>query len=141
MLEEVLDYIHNFFEKEIMTGRFSIVGGSVDGLELLDGQYFRIRGSVLNDGVYQYPTGDGDLTDEDFDGEIWAMAVPPAVIALSEEITAWISKYGSSELSPYSSESFGGYSYTKANGGANGSSSAGWRDVFRSKLNRWRKLA
>lgn len=139
MLEEVLDYIHNFFEKEIMSGSFSIVGGSVDGLELLDGQYFRIRGSVLNDGVYQYPTD--NMIDEDFDGEIWAMAVPPAVIALSEEIENWISKYGSAELSPYSSESFGGYSYTKANGGTNGSSSAGWRDVFRGKLNRWRKLA
>lgn len=136
MLEQILDFIHNYFVKDIMAGGFTISGGSVEGLHLLNGQYFKIVGSVLNDGVYCYPTD--ALVDEQFDGEIWAMAVPPSVIALSTEIQIWVSKYGNSVDSPYQSESFGGYSYTKGSNSAG--SSINWQDVFRGKLNRWRKI-
>ena len=99
---------------------------------LQDGQYFRILGSVYNDGVYQYPAV---LTDEVFEGQIWAMRVPPAFIALSGEIDEYITKNAES---PYTSESFGGYSYTKATGESGAPLT--WRDVFASRLNAWRKL-
>ena len=99
---------------------------------LQDGQYFRILGSVYNDGVYQYPAV---LTDEVFEGQIWAMRVPPAFIALSGEIDEYIAKNAES---PYTSESFGGYSYTKATGESGAPLT--WREAFASRLNAWRKI-
>lgn len=45
---------------------------------LQEGQYFRVVGSVFNDGLYQYPTK--DMIDEIFDGAVWALAVPKAVL-------------------------------------------------------------
>lgn len=141
LLEQILDYIHNYFERDVVDGSFTISDGSVVLDFLQDGQYFRICGSVFNDGVYRYPAD--NLTDETFTGQIWAMAVPPAVIALSEEITEWVNKYGSAANSPYQSESFGGYSYTKASitNGSGGNSLADWRSVYASRLNHWRKIA
>lgn len=142
MLEQILDYIHNYFERDIVDGLFTISDGSVVLDFLQDGQYFRICGSVFNDGVHKYPAN--DLTDETFTGQIWAMAVPPAVIALADEITAWIDKYGDAMNSPYQSESFGGYSYSKGSGqnsSNNSSNPADWRVVFGSRLNHWRKIA
>lgn len=142
MLEQVLDYIHNYFVKDKIIGDFVIENGSIEVAYLIDGQYFRIVGSVLNDGVYQYPVN--GLKDESFSGEIWAMAVPPAVVALVGEIGKWVEKYGNMQNSPYSSESFGGYSYTKSNGSIgpnNGVQQASWQGVFNSRLNHWRKIS
>ena len=138
MLTELLAEIRNYFE--VPNGRhfgtFTISGGSIAPLDFLqEGQYFRIVGSVFNDGVYQYPAT--SLTDEVFEGAVWAMAVPPTLIALAAEIKA----YNDSDVgkaSPYTSESFGGYSYTKATD-ANGAP-IGWQKAFASRLNRWRKL-
>ena len=45
---------------------------------------------------------------------------------------------GAGKESPYTSESFGGYSYTKATD-ANGAP-IGWQKAFASRLNKWRKL-
>lgn len=112
-------------------------GGSITLPFLLDGQYFRICGSVFNDGLYQYPAK--GMSDEIFDGEVWALAVPKAVVALSEEIAAWQDKNGAAADSPYKSESFGGYSYSKAEDTRTGES-ATWQSVFRSRLHQWRKL-
>ena len=144
MLTELCQELKNWFEREIYVGTFSISGGNIIVPEgsLQEGQYFRIIGSVFNDGVHNWPAD--DLTDETFKGAIWAMAVPPSVIDLSERISEWDSKYGDLVSSPYSSESFGGYSYTKAssgqgNAGAGGSGGA-WKSVFASELNKWRKI-
>lgn len=143
MLEQILDFIHNYFIKEVYHGKFRIFNNTFDCDFLQDGQYFKIVGSVFNDGVHKY-SSESPLTDEEFVGEIWAMAVPPAVIALADEITAWIDKYGDAMNSPYQSESFGGYSYSKGSGqnsSNNGSNPADWRAVFGSRLNHWRKIA
>ena len=120
LLEEVCGYLHNYFIHEIHTGDFSIVNGSIDVDFLQNGQYFRIVGSVFNDCVCQYPAD--DLHDEEFSGSVWAMAVPPTVIALAGEIEDWIEKYGDTMNSPYQSESFGGYSYSKGSGNSGDSS-------------------
>lgn len=142
MLYELCLELNNFFEYAKYIGDITIENGNVQTELLADGQYFRIVGSTFNDGVYQYPQA--NLIDEAYHGGLWAMAVPPAVIALSDEIDQWKAKYqgiDSTALSPYQSESFGGYSYTKANGnGASGNASAGWQDVFAGRLNVWRKL-
>ncbi len=149
MLTEICQYLKNWFDREKHIGAITISGGSItcDGTDvsILDGQYFRIIGSVLNDGVHKYP--DSAMTDESFDGAVWSMAIPPAFLSLVEDITAWCDKYGSvdgSALSPFASESFKGYSYTKASGGSTGgntaSSAATWQGAFAARLAPWRKI-
>jgi len=142
MLEQILDYIHNYFIREVYRGTFVIENGSLSEVDfLLDGQYFKIRGSVLNDGVYQYPVH--DLADEEFTGEIWAMSVPPAVVSLCSEIEGWMEKYGDVVNSPYASESFGGYSRTIARGSSNSNNGTvlTWQSAFAARLNAWRKIS
>lgn len=139
MLEQVLRHLNNWFLVEIHGGTFTVENGSITLPFLLTNQYFRIVGSVFNDGLHQYPAT--DLTDETFTGTVWALAVPKAVVALAEDIAAWEEKNGEAVLSPYTGESFGGYSYTKASGGkADTSAVTGWQDAFRGRLNDWRKL-
>ena len=137
MLTEVCAEIRNYFVKDIHNGTFEIVGGKIAPLDFIqEKQYFRIVGSVFNDGVYKY-TADLVLTDEIFSGSVWAMAVPPSVVALAEEIK----KYNESDEakpSVYQSESFGGYSYSKATD-ENGAP-IGWKKVFASRLNKYRRI-
>jgi hypothetical protein len=145
----------NFFlkngSKDIHSGAFTISAHTIAPLDfLIPGQYFRVTGSVLNDGVYQNTAeGLASLKDETFEGNIWAMAVPPAFLKLCEEIDEWQKKYGtadSNNMSPYQSESIAGvYSYSKASGG--GSSNSGestannWQGVYKSRLNKWRRIS
>jgi hypothetical protein len=74
------------------------------------------------------------------------MAIPQEVVDLAAEIGEWQDKYGgvdSANLSPYSSESFGGYSYSKSGGGAASTASGGagtWQSVYAPRLNMWRKI-
>lgn len=139
MLEQVLRHLNNWFLVDIHEGTFTVENGSIALPFLLTNQYFRICGSVFNDGLHQYPAI--DLTDETFAGTVWALAVPKAVVTLSEDIAAWEEKNGEAVSSPYTSESFGGYSYTKASGGkADTTAVTGWQDAFRNQLNAWRKL-
>lgn len=129
--------INNWFETDRHIGKFAIENGELKVDFLLKGQYFRVVGSILNDGVYQYPVS--DLADEVFDGAVWPMAIPAEVIDLANEITEWCGKNQAALDSPYQSESFGGYSYTKESG-SNGSKSTGWQGHFSSRLNKWRKI-
>lgn len=136
MLETVLQNLNNWFlvPDGVHAGEFTVQGGQLTLPFLQTGQYFRVVGSVFNDGLHQYPVA--DLTDETFTGSVWALAVPKAVIELAEEIDAWQTKNGDS--GPFTSESFGGYSYSKA---TNASGMAvGWQDVFKSRLNDWRRI-
>lgn len=143
MLEQVLHYMKNWFltSDGKHYGTFTVEGGSFSGTMnlpfLQDGQYYRVIGSVFNDGVHQYPSD--DLVPETFTGCIWALAVPRAVVDLADEIKQWNDKNASIVTGPYQSESFGGYSYTlKADGGAEGGTS--WQSTFAGRLNQWRKL-
>nr|DAO28338.1 MAG TPA: Protein of unknown function (DUF3199) [Caudoviricetes sp.] len=138
MLEQVLRHLNNWFLVDIHRGVFTVENGSITLPFLLTNQYFRICGSVFNDGLHKYPAV--DLTDETFTGTVWALAVPKAVITLAEDIAAWEEKNGEAVASPYQSESFGGYSYTKRSAGSDGGTLNGWQDAFRARLNDWRKL-
>lgn len=137
MLTSLCQELHNWFVRGKYPGTYEISGSTLTLPFLQPGQYYRIIGSVFNDGVKKY--GYDSLTDETFEGSIWAMAVDPEVIKLSEEIDAWVKRYGEAQNSPYTSESFGGYSYSKgvASGGQGG---ATWQSVFHSRLNKWRKI-
>ncbi len=139
MLEQVLTELHNWFQIGVYPDEYTISGGEIDLPFLKEGQYFRILGSVFNDGLHQYGPAMEALTDETFLGSVWALAVPPAVVELAHEIEGWEKKYGETVTSPYTSESFGGYSYSKAYG-ADGSTSGGWQAAFRARLNPYRKL-
>lgn len=138
MLEQVLRHLNNWFLVEIHEGTFTVENGSITLPFLQTNQYFRVCGSVFNDGLHQYPAA--DMTDETFAGTVWALAVPKAVVTLSEDIAAWQEKNGEAAASPYQSESFGGYSYTKRSAGSDSGTLNGWQDAFRGRLNDWRKL-
>ena len=72
------------------------------------------------------------------------MAIPKAVLDLNKDIDDWITKYCSIDneaMSPFNSESFGGYSYSKSGGGSSSDNiGASWQNVFASRLNLWRKI-
>jgi hypothetical protein len=142
ILTEVCDYLNNYFWVKKIAGKFSIEDGSVTIPALKNGQYFRIIGSTFNDGVHIYPAT--DLHDEEFEGTIEAMAIPAVVIAIASDIKDWQTKYGgadSAAMSPFNSESFNGYSYSKSgSGNANSGSNVTWQDVFGGRLNKYRKL-
>ena len=136
MLTEICAELRNWFvvPNGVHINTYTISGGSIAPFDFLqDGQYFRIIGSVFNDGVHQYPAY--DLTDEVFHGAVWAMSLPPDLIDLSVKIQNYLEQ---NPDSGFSSESFGGYSYTRAT--SSDGSVATWRDVFRKDLNRYRKL-
>ena len=138
MLTEICGSLRNWFAKDQDKhyGTFEINSGKIEPLSFLkDGQYFRIIGSTFNDGVHQYPAS--DLTDEVFDGAVWAMRLPPAFLALAAEIKDY-AQSDAAKASPYTSESFGGYSYTKATDASGAALS--WQAVFAKRLNQWRKL-
>lgn len=153
MLTDICAYLRNWFDRDQpkFVGQFAVEDGAIFSYDDEDmgiqlGQYYRVIGSVFNDGVWQY--GTDNLKDEAaFDGAVWLMAVPSGLIDLMGEIKNWQEKYGgvdSSAMSPFTSESFAGYSYTKAKGGTSSDSSsatpAGWQDVFSARLARWKKI-
>lgn len=136
MLDEILAHLRNYFVSSVVSGIFEIKNGVITPFDLPEGQYFRIVGSVFNDGVHNSME---DLTDEVFRGEIWALAIPRSLVLLSEEISVYNE---SEEAKPtsYASESyFGQYSYTRATDAA-GMPLSDWRTIFAKKLNRWRKI-
>lgn len=138
MLETVLIHLKNWFvvPRGVHEGIYKIENGSLELPFLQKGQYYRVCGSVFNDGLHIY--GVGDLQNETFTGTVWALAIPKAVVELSAKIEEWQSKNGDAVASPFASESFGGYSYTKATDSATGAV-ATWETVFRAQLNPYRK--
>ena len=136
MLEAVLTHLHNWFPARNgkHAGAFVIASGVLSpDVGLVPGQYYRIRGSVFNDGLHRVD-GVEALTDEEFTGEVWALAIPKAVQELAEEIAAWRE---SNPETDKTSESFGGYSYSRGQSATGGV--GGWQAAFASRLNAWRR--
>ena len=152
LISEICDYLNNYFDMNddhealpSWRGEFSISDGEIDLTgKILNGQYFRIQNSIFNDGVHQYPAT--DLTDETFTGKIQAMAIPKDLIAIAGEIEEWMTKNAavdSTAMSPFNSESFAGYAYSKSSGGASSGTSGNapiWAAAYGGRLARWRKL-
>lgn len=138
----------NYFVSAVIAGQFTVSEGVLQPVPgVPDGAYIRIVGSLFNDGVRKYPAV--NLTDESFSGAVWLMAVPPDFVALLNDINAWeaanltaIASATAEVLAgPYSSESFGGYTYQKKTG--LGDVATSWRDPrlgFAARLNIWRKI-
>lgn len=144
MLTEICRYLRNYFEKNVIFDSFVVSDGALIGWDtrlsdvLQSGQYYRIVGSVFNDGVHKF--GEDNLVPERaFDGAVWVMTIPPDLVALDAEITDWIAKNENAINSPYQSESFGGYSYSKGYSGAT-AQGVTWQSQFAARLAPWRKI-
>ena len=152
MLTELCQYLRNWFNRKPdgssypkYFGEFTIADGQLVTDKLAVGQYFRIMGSLFNDGVHKYGDVSEKLTDETFDGAVWELGLPPTIVQLAADIKQWQEKYGgvdSENMSPFASESFAGYSYSKGGGASGGSESdAGtWQGAFAQRLAPWRKI-
>lgn len=146
MLTELCGELNNYFDRNLPKFHkpFRIVDGSVENIESLGiqiGQYYRIIGSVFNEGVHQYTgTPDESLHDETFSGSVWLMAVPQEFIDLADEIEEWAEKYKEAASSPFSSENLSptSYSYSTKDGSESGSATT-WQNIFVSRLMKWRK--
>lgn len=141
MIDEICQECKNWFvtDGDKHFGTFTISDGQIAPSNFLQqGQYYRVIGSVFNDGVHRYGDDTDKLTAETFKGAVWAMRVPYAVVQLAAEIQNWTDKYADTLASPYTSESFAGYSYSKATSASGGLVT--WQDNFRSRLNKWRKI-
>lgn len=145
MLEMVLSHLRNwfvrkskiFYECTIENGELPVLASAY----IPEGAFYRMEGSYFNEGLHI--RGNDGLDDETSDIKISVLAIPDAVIRLSQDIAEWQDKHGNVADSPYNSESFGGYEYTLKGYSRYGSTSAqasGWRLTFQDRLNPWRKM-
>ena len=138
MLEEILHTLKNWFDVVRLYGSFDIQQGKIyhsgEPIDFREGQYYRIIGSVYNDGLHQ--SYDAIQDEHIQDGSVWILAIPPRILKLADEITAWQTKNGAP--GQFQSESFAGYSYTRATN--KDGSAVTWEDAFRTQLRQWRKL-
>ena len=149
MLTAICQYLRNWFDRKSdgtrlpsWTEEITISNGELVGFSdrLLPGQYFRILDSVLNNGVWQY--GSSYLKDETFTGTVQSMAVPDAVVEAAIALEKFRAKYGEVIDSPFASENYFGYSWSKAGGGGAGSSAAAnsMPTTIVATLDPWRKI-
>lgn len=147
MLDAVCREIKNYFSdtEDRFIGDYAIIDGKITPpIVIQEGQYYRIVGSVFNDDVYI--AGQEELIDENtFHGSIWLMRPPKKFLQLVKDIGDWQEKYGginSVIMSPYSSESFGGYSYSKSTSGGGSTDAQNgvtWQSVFADRLAPYRR--
>ena len=146
MISQICADIRNYFtyDTDKHPGTYKVQGGVLVPSISMPTEYYAVFGSRKNNGVHK--TTDVLNDEGEFDGSVWVMSVPADFLALCDEIASWQAKYGgvdSEAMSPFNSESFGGYSYSKAAGsatsGANAAAST-WQGVYASRLNRWRRV-
>lgn len=120
MLTRVCRYLKNWFVKESYPGNITVSDGKVycngSEIEMSEGQHFALVRTRYVYGAYSY--GD-EIEDSEFEGAVWIMDVPQDVLDVVARMTEWETANGgvdSAAMSPYQSESFGGYSYSKASG-------------------------
>lgn len=132
------NYFISDFDKDIHLGEYTIDNNTISLDFLAENQYFRVVGSKFNDGVYKYDNK-LHLTDEIFNGAIWAMSVPPAFLSAVEEANTYLTAHPNAMA--LQSESFGGYSYTRAVGGSTSLGGFGYLpSTISEQLNRYRRI-
>ena len=144
MLTEVCASIRNYFcyKEDKHPGEYKIVDGNIVPSVEFKTEYFAIFGSRKNNGVHNVTD---TLNDEDeFTGAVWILSTPEDFLATVADIEAWQEKYGgvdSEAMSPFNSESFGGYSYTKSAGNSSSGGSGGdWQSVYGDRLKIYRRI-
>lgn len=139
MLETILGYLRNDFHTDsFKEGSFTIEDGNISLPFVVEGQYYKIEGSKLNDGVYLYPAD--ELVDETFTGRITALAIPKALKDKLPEMKSY-EEWRSKQIEKggaFASESFNGYSYTMQTN-ADGTLLTACQ-YFKEFLKKWRKI-
>lgn len=133
---------NNWFARFRESGTFTISANkiTIKGI-YLTGQYIRILGSGLNDGVYKVKSVTNKVLEpveillpETFEGSIVCLYPPKAFIDLVEEVSEYNVK---NPIKGVSSESVPNYSVTY-NKGLDGNQ--GWQSVYAPKLKGWTML-
>lgn len=140
-IKEICDYLRNYFLDDIYEQTFEVVNNTInlDKISIQEGQFFLIEGSVFNDGIYQYPCA--TLQDEVIKyGAIATLRIPSDIIQIARDSIKWEEENAKTLNSPLQSESFGGYSYTKASSQISSTGQFTWKDAFIDKLRSYKKL-
>jgi len=142
MIEEIMNECNNYFAIKRGAGTFKIEDNKLYvNSKCVKEQYVLIQGSVMNDGVYKVLNVGEDyislneLTNEEFNGYIFLLAVPKQFKKLVMEIEEFKSKNKSTVVV---SESFGNYSKSVATDKDGNVQS--WQGVFKKQLNKYRKI-
>lgn len=145
MLTEICAYLHNYFDYERHIGDIVVDSNTItcNGEEIVleEGQHFALFRDRNPLGVFKQ--GD-ELKDRTFYGAVWLMDVPDAILSADEWAATWLAKNGGADAdtnSAYSSESFGGYSYSKSNNSSGKAGSSIFDNAqFAKMLSPYRKL-
>lgn len=139
-LKEICDYLKNYFIADVYERTFTVVNNEIDlnNTNIQEGQFFLVEDSVFNDGLYQYPCA--SLQDEQFKGAVTTLRIPSDIIQIAKESIKWEEDNAKTLNSPLQSESFGGYSYTKASSQISSTGQFTWKDAFIDRLRGYKKL-
>ena len=146
MLTEICGYLNNYFDVERHTGLIKIQDGIIycsdKEVAMDEGQYFALLRKNFVLGVYVF--GTDELDDKEFEGSVWILDIPQSFLSITAEIQAWQTKYGGSDnaaMSPFNSESFGGYTYSKGSSASSTSNAVTWQDMYKSRLSKYKKVS
>lgn len=137
MLFEAMSYCKNWFVTEIHKGNISIQDNTINlnGKEFTPNAYtdfLRLIGGHTNEQMFD---SSKVLENDEFEGEIWELAPPQEFIKLCDKIREWNDE---NKPNDKTSESFGGYSYSKATN--NNGVPLTWQDVFAKELRAYKKI-
>lgn len=134
--------LNNFFYQKGEKGEFEAIDGCIRvSQKYKTGQFVKLESLDGICGVYSVVSTDGvSITlDESlngiFEGVVYSLNVPKAFTQLHEEIEKFKIN---NKVSTFTSESFGGYSYSKATNG-NGKP-LGWQDVYADELKYYKRI-
>ena len=136
---DVMREVRNCFVTGQCTGTWSLEAGRLTpGDLLMPGDWIALRGSALNDGIYELDREGclmGETRDEVFTGEVWFLQPPAEFLALCEEIAAWADEHPPEDLEE---ERFGDYSWRRMRDACG--LPVDWRVVFRGRLLPYRRM-
>lgn len=135
-VENVMRYVNNFFDRACYHGAFSVSGGGINlPVHLPDNAWIAISGSMCHDGVHEmYSEYALPTPDEEFTGTVYVLCPPASFLELCKQIAEYDEK---TPVGALQSESFGNYSYTRANG-QNGVKT--WQEAFAMQLRPYRRM-
>lgn len=126
-------YCRNYFEAGSYDGLVTIQNGEIVNPAISGAPYVAIKGSAYNNGVFAL--GVDAMTDETFSGRVWALTPPAGFLALCAEIASYDQK---NPAGAYVSESFGNYSYQRAQNTQG--QAASWQGAFSSRLADYQRI-
>lgn len=143
-VEILMQECNNYFYKTYEHSTFAIQDGIINSTgKYLVGQYIKIEGSILNDGVYKIESMNNnkinitELSNEVFEGCIYGLSVPKGFIELSTKIKQFIDD-PKAKITNLTSESFNNYSYSR--GSKQNGANITWNDIFIDDIRSYKSL-